>query len=365
MRVIALAIGSSVFALDLLTKWWVKSTIRLHYYPVIEGFFKIEYVRNRGIAFGMFNSVESEWKPIILTLIAFLAVIVVIYYLATTPQDDRITFVALGLLLGGILGNSVDRLSQGFVVDFLTLHWQNRFAWPTFNIADASISCGVFLILIKTFVIDLRQHRTAGLLLFCFLAGSGVVRGQGDPVLRLQDKYEEIESFRAEFQQIFRSRGLTREEEGIVMMKRPGKMYWEYTDPHTKYFVTDGSRSYFYVPRDHQVLVSDLNLSKAGSPLLFLVGRGNIERDFLVSREEEAEQSSLIRLRLTPKVPQADYSYLVLEIEPDSFLIRSLTVVEPIGQENEYRLRDFQENVQIPDRMFKLKIPSDVEVIEQ
>ncbi|MFZ0426529.1 MAG: signal peptidase II [Acidobacteriota bacterium] len=374
MRVLALWIAAGVFALDMLTKWWVSNIAWLHYraYTVIDGLFKIQYVRNEGIAFGLFHDFDSQWKPWVLSLIAVIGISLVSYYLAHTPKDDRITLFALGLLLGGILGNFSDRLIHHSVVDFLTLHWQNRFFWPTFNLADAAISTGVFLILFKTFFLDGRRshsHSVPGLLLLpVLLQAPGSIPPDTSPVVaRLQSTYDHISSFRARFEQTFRSRGISETESGIVMMKRPGRMYWEYQVPVTKYFVADGRKTYFYVPKDGQLLVSDLDLENEQSPLLFLLGRVNIERDYLVSREQDAElvDPGDIVLRLTPRKPQPDFSYVLVEVASSDSLIRRLTVVEPIGQENEYLLTDFQQNVQIPDRIFRLKVPSDVEVIEQ
>jgi signal peptidase II len=74
-----------------------------------------------------------------------------VYYVWQTPDEERRVFMSLGLLLGGILGNFVDRLSRGYVVDFLEFHWQDSFAWPTFNIADAAITTGVVLIIFESF----------------------------------------------------------------------------------------------------------------------------------------------------------------------------------------------------------------------
>jgi len=123
----------------------------LYYYPVVDGLFRIRLLRNEGIAFGLFHSFESNWKPIILAVMAVIAVIIVLYYIWQTPEDERRVFAALGLLLGGILGNFVDRLTNGYVVDFLEFHWGDVFSWPTFNIADAAITTGVLLIIYESF----------------------------------------------------------------------------------------------------------------------------------------------------------------------------------------------------------------------
>jgi len=157
MRLFAIILGFFVFIIDSASKWWVSNTLALHYYPVLDGLFTIHYVRNEGIAFGLFHTLESTWKPIVLSLMAVIAVAIVLYYVWHTPDEERRVFVSLGLLLGGILGNFVDRLFHGYVIDFLEFHWQDSFSWPTFNIADAAITTGVVLIIFDSFF-GLQQH---------------------------------------------------------------------------------------------------------------------------------------------------------------------------------------------------------------
>ncbi len=137
--------------LDLLTKWIIRNTDLLHNYTVIEGFFRIHYVRNEGIAFGLFHGSDSQWKPVILTVLAIVALIVVLYYIWTTPVDEKVMSLCLGLLLGGILGNFIERLMRQHVTDFIEVHWRELYSWPTFNVADSAITCGVFVILFQTF----------------------------------------------------------------------------------------------------------------------------------------------------------------------------------------------------------------------
>ena len=147
MRKLSISLAFIVFAADLLTKWWVKTSLWLQYYPIVEGFVTIRYAENTGIAFGLFDSSQSLWKGPLLTLLAVGAMCMVLYYIWTTPVDERVVFVALGLVLGGILGNFLDRLIHGYVIDFVKLHWLDVFAWPTFNLADSAITTGVLLIL--------------------------------------------------------------------------------------------------------------------------------------------------------------------------------------------------------------------------
>jgi outer membrane lipoprotein carrier protein len=206
-----------------------------------------------------------------------------------------------------------------------------------------------------------------GLLVFLLTGAPAKAETVDLVVSRLQEKYEGLESFSAEFEQLFQSRVLQLKESGIVMMEKPGKMYWEYQQPTSKFFVADGQRAYFYVPRDRQVIVSDLDLSGVQTPLLFLLGKGNIQEDFRVELEEQEKplEPTNTLIKLMPKQPQADFSFLILEVNSSSYLIRRLVVVEPIGNRNEYILRNFRENIRIPDKQFVFEVPEDVELMSR
>ena len=384
MKLLAIGVAALVLALDLLTKWWVKNTAWLHYHEVIEGFFAIHFVRNEGIAFGLFHSNPSAWKPVILAFLAVAAAIMVLYYIWTSPPGERGVQLLMGLLLGGILGNFCDRLWRGYVVDFLDFHWQDRFAWPTFNLADAAITCGVAAILYQGFfgtdgrdeASKGRRRKDTGALGAILLAGllpaplwgESSSPGALEVVDRVQDRYERVESFSADFRQVFQSPGVFFESdwgEGILLMKRPGKMYWEYQRPTRKLFVADGKQTFFYVPGENQVTVTDLDPETADTPLLFLLGPKRIRDDFLVefeSGEAPLDESNLL-IRLTPIQARPEFSHLLMELSPETFLIQRLSVVEPIGNRNDYIFSRFRENVKIRDSRFRLELPDGVEII--
>ncbi len=152
IRPLAILLGVSVFVVDMVTKVIVQRTPWLHHFPVVRDVLTIQYDTNEGIAFGLFHDVQSPWKAPILTLMAVLALGMVLYYLWSTPARERIMILALGLLLGGILGNFIDRLRNQAVVDFIKVHWGSDFVWPTFNVADAAITSGVLIILLITLI---------------------------------------------------------------------------------------------------------------------------------------------------------------------------------------------------------------------
>jgi signal peptidase II len=134
-------------AADQASKLWAVRTLPL-YEPreLLQGFFGLVHVRNTGVAFSLLSSLDHRWVHPFLILATVLAVGAVLAYIAYLPCKGAAP-VGLGLILGGAVGNLIDRARLGYVVDFLDLHWRN-FHWPTFNVADVGISAGVVLLVI-------------------------------------------------------------------------------------------------------------------------------------------------------------------------------------------------------------------------
>lgn len=120
---------------------------------VIDGFFRLRYSENRGVAFGMFQ--EMTGGRIVLTLMAIGAFALVIYYLRKSEPGATRLHVALGLVGGGAIGNLIDRMLYGRVTDFIVWHVRDH-EWPAFNIADAALCIGVGLM-----VLDMLRPRPA------------------------------------------------------------------------------------------------------------------------------------------------------------------------------------------------------------
>ena len=134
-----------VYMADQASKAWAVKTLRFGEERVlIRGFLQFIYTENPGIAFGQLQEGGSfgRWFFVVL---AVLAAIAVFYYFLRTPRNDDRVLGACALLLAGILGNLTDRARLGYVVDFIVLHAGN-YHWPTFNIADASITIGALLL---------------------------------------------------------------------------------------------------------------------------------------------------------------------------------------------------------------------------
>jgi signal peptidase II len=136
---------------DAVTKWYaVKLLAPRRSVEIIPGFLRFSYVENSGVAFGLFDSVDSAIKPYILAALALVAIIILHLYIVRTPPGRKLLILALAVTLGGIWGNFVDRVLRGFVVDFIEFHWRGAFSWPNFNVADSAITIGIILLLIDT-----------------------------------------------------------------------------------------------------------------------------------------------------------------------------------------------------------------------
>ena len=140
------SIAGAVLLLDQVTKFLVMRHIRMfEVITVIPGFFNLTYVRNRGAAFGMLAGVPGIWRSAFFIIVTVIAVAAIVLLIRKT--SERLLVSAFSLIAGGALGNLIDRVRWGEVVDFID--WYARsYHWPTFNIADSAISVGVGLLVI-------------------------------------------------------------------------------------------------------------------------------------------------------------------------------------------------------------------------
>lgn len=134
-----------VLALDQLTKWAVVTWIPIHRpISVIPGLFDLVNIRNRGAAFGFLNRPDIEWQFWLFLVATLVATWAIISLVRSATREQPVLFSGLGLVLGGALGNLVDRLRMRAVVDFLDVYWGD-WHWPAFNMADMGICVGAFL----------------------------------------------------------------------------------------------------------------------------------------------------------------------------------------------------------------------------
>jgi len=162
------ALSLTLLALDqaskILVHWFLRDRTPLE---IIPNFFNLIYSRNPGGLFGYFSEMPDPWRTLLLTLLPVLAIALVFFYMTRSSEDDRVTLFGLALVLGGAVGNLIDRLFRGEVVDFLDVYTSSpRLAglliehfgtahWPTFNIADSAIVCGAVVLVLSI----IRPHR--------------------------------------------------------------------------------------------------------------------------------------------------------------------------------------------------------------
>ncbi len=137
-----------IVAIDQLTKRLIVERLELHEsVTIVPGLLDFTHVRNTGAAFGFLNAVKFPGKPLVIALVALVALVGVAAYAAHLPPEHRLASAGLIAVIGGAAGNLVDRLRQGYVVDFVDVYWRDWHFWA-FNVADAAITIGVAIIIL-------------------------------------------------------------------------------------------------------------------------------------------------------------------------------------------------------------------------
>jgi signal peptidase II len=154
-------IALGVVALDQITKAAILRSLQLgDSIPVLAGCFNIVFVLNPGAAFGFLATLGPGFRNPFFILISLAAVILIFVYRQRYLRENRLASVALALIMGGALGNLIDRLRYGMVVDFLDFYL-GEYHWPAFNVADSAISVGVCLMLLEMALEWRRERRIA------------------------------------------------------------------------------------------------------------------------------------------------------------------------------------------------------------
>ena len=184
----------------------------------------------------------------------------------------------------------------------------------------------------------------------------------------LQKKYDGIKDFSADFSHTYEGGVLRKQitERGHLLVKKPGKMRWDYSAPEPKQFVSDGVKMYSYMPQDKQVVIATVPPDEdAPTPALFLAGKGNVTRDFTPSLVDAPTgmPAGSRALKLAPKAKQRDYDWLVLVLDPGSLAIRGLLTIDAQGGKSTFSFTNMKENVGLADKEFAFKIPRGVDVV--
>lgn len=155
-----LAVSGLVLVLDQLTKMLIRATVPLHTaFPVIDSFFHITHVLNSGGAFSFLADASPTFRLPFFLAASAVAIGALIHFIRQVAPHQRLLLFALAGILGGAVGNLVDRVAVGQVTDFLDLHWRG-YHWPAFNVADSFISVGVCILLLHSvFAGEPEEHQ--------------------------------------------------------------------------------------------------------------------------------------------------------------------------------------------------------------
>jgi signal peptidase II len=150
--ILTVFIALFVVILDQITKMIIRSGLALFEKIQVLPFFNMVHVRNPGAAFGILNDLPENVRMPLFALVLIVALVAIFTFLKKTGDKNMLQIFSLSLILGGAIGNSIDRFRFGYVTDFIDFHWfgDPRYHWPAFNIADSAITIGVVLILLET-----------------------------------------------------------------------------------------------------------------------------------------------------------------------------------------------------------------------
>ena len=160
-RLLLVTLAALTVALDQVTKAIVHSTLPLHdSIVVIPGFLDFTHTRNTGAAFGLLNAVDLPFKQAILTGVAVTALAAIGVYAARSASRERAALLGLTLVIGGAIGNLIDRVMMGYVLDFIDVYWRGWHFW-VFNVADAAITVGAALLILDMLLVNRHVSETA------------------------------------------------------------------------------------------------------------------------------------------------------------------------------------------------------------
>jgi signal peptidase II len=149
---VVLSVAAVILVLDQLTKWYIRHTMNLYEsIPVLDPIFYITHVRNSGGAFGIMNNSTRALRLPFFILVSLVAIGVLLAFVRRVEPGQRLLLLALAGILGGALGNLVDRMVVGEVTDFFDFHWHGYY-WPAFNVADSFITIGMLILLGYSFL---------------------------------------------------------------------------------------------------------------------------------------------------------------------------------------------------------------------
>jgi outer membrane lipoprotein carrier protein len=196
--------------------------------------------------------------------------------------------------------------------------------------------------------------------------GSAADSNPADAVIdALQKSYDATTDFVADFRQDTEVKTLNRtmKANGKLTFKRPGKMFWRYEEPKDQFVITDGKHLYFYQPDQNQVVKTPLkNAFRGDIPLSFLLGLGNLKKDFNATLKSSDENQNV--LRLEPKGEAGGFSEVLVGVSKSASDIVWVSVRDAAGNLTTLRFTNMRKGVGVNDSLFQVKIPNGADVVE-
>jgi outer membrane lipoprotein carrier protein len=183
---------------------------------------------------------------------------------------------------------------------------------------------------------------------------------------KVDQRYDRMRSLEARFTESYSGGGVTRTESGTLLLKKPGRMRWDYEQPRPKLFITDGKTAWFYVPGEQQARRAPVKqIDDLRSPLRYLLGKTKLDRELdglSIASDQKPVTPGDVVLRGVPKNMRDRVSQILLEIAPDGFITR-IVAEELDGSVTEFRFQAQKENVKIADAQFSFSPPPGVEIV--
>jgi outer membrane lipoprotein carrier protein len=193
-----------------------------------------------------------------------------------------------------------------------------------------------------------------------------------DVVERIQKRYDGAKDFRARFTQTLTNTAFGRKSSsaGEVLLKKPGRMRWNYAQPEPKMYLADGNTLWLYEPEDKQAFKQDLKSSQLPAALAFLTGQGKLAAEFDIAFWKSPASPAPYGtprdyvLALAPKAPQAQVKTILFVVEPTTFDVRETVIFDQQGNVNDLTFADLRFNTGIADATFRWAPPSGVRLID-
>lgn len=212
-----------------------------------------------------------------------------------------------------------------------------------------------------------RRLLVAGVLLLGFTPLVGQTADLHKIAGQVDKRYNSLQSLQLNFTETYKGAGISRSESGVMSLKKPGRMRWDYETPTRKAFLTDGKTAWFYVPGERQARRTSVKkLDDFRSPLRYLLGKTKLEKEFdnlgVLTGDKDAAPGDVV-LQGIPRGMEDRVQSTRLEIAPDGAIVR-IWIEELDGSITEFRFSNEKHNPQLADAKFKFKPPVGVEVIE-